>query len=59
MSKYIKPILIQTYFKRNYILIEQVNSNKSSSSLKIILQNTQTLQLLTRITKTESTYLSN
>ncbi len=45
--------------KETKLLIEQVPSNKSSLSLKIILQNTQTLQLLTRITKTESTYLSN
>jgi hypothetical protein len=35
-------------------MIEQVAWNNSSILLKIILQNTQTLQLFTIITKTES-----
>jgi hypothetical protein len=34
-------------------MIEQVYWNKSSLILKIILQNTQTLQLFTNIIKTE------
>jgi hypothetical protein len=36
--------------------IEQVILNKSSLLLKIQKQNTQTLQLITRIIKTESVY---
>ncbi len=34
-------------------VIEQVTSNKSSLLLKIILQNSQTLHLFTKIIKTE------
>ncbi len=41
------------------IIIEQVSWNKSSLFLKIILQNTQTLQLFTKIVKTEFIYISN
>jgi hypothetical protein len=40
----------------NPAIIKQVASNKSSLLLKIILQNTQTLQLFTKIIKTESIY---
>ncbi len=39
-------------------LIDQVASNKSSSLLKIILLNTQTLQVFTKIIKTESIHKS-
>ncbi len=37
----------------------EVASNKSSLSLKIILQNTQTLHLFTMLIKKESIYKSN
>jgi len=40
-------------------IIEQGTLNKSSTSPKIILQNTQTIQLFTKIIKTESIYKSN
>ncbi len=43
----------------SYNLKEQVSLNKSSLLLKNILQNTRTLQLLTKIIKTESIYKSN
>jgi hypothetical protein len=39
-----------------YTIIEQVASNKLSLLLKIHLENTQELQLFTRIIKTESIY---
>ncbi len=39
-------------------IIEQVALNKLSLLLKIILQNTQTLQLFMKIIKTESMYKS-
>jgi len=41
-----------------YTIIEQVASNKLSLLLKIQLENTQALQLFTRIIKTESIYES-
>ncbi len=40
-------------------IIEQVALNKSNLQLKIILQNTQTLQLFKKIIKTESIYKRN
>ncbi len=46
-----------TAFK--YIIIEQVDQNKSSLLLNIIFQNTQTLQLHTKIIETEIIYKSN
>ncbi len=45
--------------KHNAHMIEQVTLNKPSLLLKITLQNTQMLQLLTRIIKTEIIYNSN
>jgi hypothetical protein len=39
-------------------IIEQVALNKSSLLLMTILQNTQTLHLITKIIKTESIYKS-
>jgi hypothetical protein len=39
-------------------IIEQAASDKSSLILKIILQNTQTLQIFTKIIKTESIHRS-
>jgi len=39
-------------------IIEQVSLNKSSLLLKIQMQNTQTMQLFTKIIKTESIYKS-
>jgi hypothetical protein len=39
-------------------ITEQVAANKSSLLLLIILQNAQTLQLFTKINKTESIYKS-
>jgi hypothetical protein len=39
--------------------MEQVASYKSSLLLKIILESTQTLQLITKIIKTESIYKNN
>jgi hypothetical protein len=41
------------------IITEQVAWNKSSSMLKIQIKNTQTLQPLTDIFKTDSIYKSN
>jgi hypothetical protein len=41
------------------IIIEQVTQNKSSLLLKIILQNTQTLQLFMKIIRTEIISKSN
>ncbi len=46
------------YCNINYYIIEQVARNKSSLLLNIIIQNTQTLQLFTMITKTEIIYKS-
>ncbi len=40
----------------NLLIIKQVALNKSRLSLKIQMQNQQTLQLFTRIIKTESIY---
>jgi hypothetical protein len=40
-------------------MTEQVSWNKSSFLQNIIFENTQTLQLLTKIIKTESIYKSN
>jgi len=42
-----------------YTIIEQVAFNKSRLLLKIILQNTSTLQLFTKKIKTEIIYKSN
>jgi hypothetical protein len=42
-----------------YCIMEQNASNISSFLLKIILENTQTLQLFTKIIKTESIFKSN
>ncbi len=55
-----KMLLIK-FAKINSILItiEQVASNKTSSLLKNILQNTQALQLFTIIIKTESISKNN
>ena len=46
------------HLKNDHNSIEQVTWNKSSLLLKSILQNLHTLQLLTMIIKTESTYKS-
>jgi hypothetical protein len=40
-------------------VMKRVTSNKSNLLLKIILENTQTLQLFTKIIKTESKYKMN
>jgi hypothetical protein len=55
MQKLVKHKKLLEY-QNNLFIIEQISSNKSSLLLKIILQNSQTLQLSTMIIKTESIY---
>ncbi len=50
-------LLLKSFWQ--HIIIKQVASNKSSLLLKIQKYNTQTLQIFTKIIKTESIYKSN
>ncbi len=54
-----EPKQYSTLFDRKYYIVEQVIQIKSSLLLIIVLLNMQTLQLLTKIIKTENIYKSN
>jgi hypothetical protein len=64
MKKINIPILLESgkncnKLKTFPVIIQKVALNNSNLTLTIILQNTQKLQLLTQIIKTESIYKSN
>ncbi len=54
-----EPKQYSTLFDLKYYIVKQVIDNKSSLLLIIVLLNMQTLQLLTKIIKTEIIYKSN
>jgi len=57
--KYDRKVSTKYIVVQRASITEQVASNKSNLLLKILMQNTQTVQLFTEIIKTESIYKSN